>query len=401
MDGLMTEQELRTLAARASTLRERLAGGYVAVGFDDRAVRDAAQARLVTWRQTAAAGKLDLFANHLTREGFNEAAVLPWLGTVRLAEDEKVPQWTAEFAWIAAALAATPPPSGSPPEETGPVPFAELLWPAVLAADERLDERSGSALLAFAPAARAALRQLLLRRLSGFCARAVFWEFSTFRDYAVNHSAAATPAGREPSRTIYDAFVADWRVHSRDFFAARPVLARMIATIVVNWLAATVELANRLACDRPVLGGAFADGRDLGLVTSLETGLSDAHRSGRVVAVLGFGDGLKIVYKPKDLRIDIAWGALLRWLDDNGAPVPLMKAPMVVAREGYGWAEFVPADDRQATRPDAVYHRRAGGLLALFHLLQSADFHHENVIASGGCPIPVAPPRRPTAWLGW
>jgi type 2 lantibiotic biosynthesis protein LanM len=391
MDGLMTEQELRDLAARASTLRERLVGGFVAAGPDDRVMREAARARLAAWGQAAAAGNRELFAALLAQDELDEAAALSLLGAVRLAHGQPLPEWAAAFEGIAAALAQAAAPADPPPEETAPVPFAELLWPAILAADKRLAERSGAALPAlFAPPARAGLRWLLLRRLSAYCAPALFWEFSAFRDYGSSRlPAASAEAGTgEPPRRIYDAFVADWRRHSHAFFAARPVLARIVATAVLNWLAASEELVERLAHDHAALGDAFAGGRDLGPVTSLETGLPDPHRGGRAVAILGFGDGAKIVYKPKDLRIDIAWAALLRWLDDNEAPV-LLKAPAVIARDDYGWAAFVPADDPQAAPPDAAYHRRAGALLALFHLLQGADFHHENVIISGGYPIPV------------
>ena len=46
-----------------------------------------------------------------------------------------------------------------------------------------------------------------------------------------------------------------------------------------------------------------------------------------------------MIYKPKDLGIDVAYNDLLAWLNLGGAPVAL--TPLhVLARDGYGWVEF-------------------------------------------------------------
>src|SRR5262249_30651640 len=123
-------------------------------------------------------------------------------------------------------------------------------------------------------------------------------------------------------------------------------------------------------------------------VTDVEVGLSDPHRGGRGVAILGFASGIKIVYKPKDMAIDHVWADLLEWLGARGLPIPVV-APQSLARDGYGWAAFVTADAPGSDRDWCGYYRRAGGLLAILHLLRGTDFHQENIIESAGSPVPV------------
>ena len=101
-----------------------------------------------------------------------------------------------------------------------------------------------------------------------------------------------------------------------------------------------------------------------------------------------FNQGPRLIYKPKDLGIDLAYNDLLAWLNRRGAPVAL-RSLLVLARDGYGWVEF--AAPEACRDEDAVerYYRRVGALVCLVYLLQGADCHAENLIASGEQPILV------------
>ena len=101
-----------------------------------------------------------------------------------------------------------------------------------------------------------------------------------------------------------------------------------------------------------------------------------------------FNQGPRLIYKPKDLGIDLAYNDLLAWLNRRGAPVAL-RPLLVLARDGYGWVEF--AAPEACRDEDAVerYYRRVGALVCLVYLLQGSDCHAENLIASGEQPILV------------
>ena len=115
----------------------------------------------------------------------------------------------------------------------------------------------------------------------------------------------------------------------------------------------------------------------------MQGGLSDPHHGGRTVWVLTFGDGCRVVYKPRSLAIDEAFYSFLA-----ASNTDLKSLKMLPSRQYYGWVEYAEA---LACGPseEIGYFSRSGQLLALLHLLRVRDFHHENVLACGPEPAPV------------
>ncbi len=393
MKSKLTVHDLREIAGRASTIDERLAGGYVPVDPGAEQEHRVAVLRLEAWRHAAGDGNLNLLTVRLLNDGTDPCSVLPLLGRVRLADDQPLPVWARAFRWIEEAMQRSAQEQGlvDPDSDAKPIAFEELLWPVVLEAERRLEERLDGKLAAlFTDSARASLRRGLLNRLSRFIAPALFHEFSIFRHLELRPT-YGLPLWEHTSasRDIYDRFVADFRkAGARELFLSKPVVARMMGTVAAQWLDGTAELAERLGGDVSALADAFAGGRRLGAAASIESDLSDPHRGGRTVAILGFASGLKLVYKPKDMHIDLAWAGFVRWLQELGAPIAL-KAPAVLAREGYGWAAHVEAQSGIDDEDAATFYARAGGLLAVLHLLQGTDFHSGNVIVSQRFPVPI------------
>ena len=145
-------------------------------------------------------------------------------------------------------------------------------------------------------------------------------------------------------------------------FARYPMLERLLDTAVAQFNAATREMIARFERDHP-------DRR----IARLEPGLSDRHNGGRSSALVVCEDGHRLIYKPKDLRVDAAWSAL------TGGPA-------IDARDGYGWAEFV---EPAACDNPHLFYRRVGEQLALAHMLKLCDVHAENMIACGNSPVIV------------
>ena len=314
------------------------------------------------------------------------------LGSIRLESRRPLPAWARAFAWAAPTMAHNEnllQPDKRDSESV--VPFEELLWPVVRAAWFKLERRvSDLTLQHWANPACEDLRRGLLRRLSAALAPALFTDFHLFRHLQRFASGRLRwPFSAPDSRAIYDMFLVHWRSGQwRGFFLAKPVAARLLGTIVLQWLDSTAELLQRLQRDDALLGSAFAGGRSLGQVTSVQTDRSDAHRGGRTVAILQFSERVTLVYKPRDFRVDLAWDCLLRWIEQRGAPVTL-RTPRVLARQSHGWVEHVMADQAAHISDPAMFYRHAGGLLSVLHLLGGSDFHDDNVITSQGVPTPV------------
>ena len=253
--------------------------------------------------------------------------------------------------------------------------FEELFLPLVAQAEQRLwsglDEAASHNLT---PAARACLSLGLLRDLSALSAPALYERFAKAR------SAGASS---------YEQFVAG--MQSDGFcrlFEDKPVLLRLLATLARQWLDTSGEFVGRLAADLPAIRRdllrAGADNR----VVAIERDLSDPHNGGRSVHIVRFGDGAHIVYKPKDLRLDVAWHRLIERLNRADPPVTL-KAVRSIARDGYGWSEFIDHAACADERGFPLFFQRAGAWLALFHVFAATDLHQENMIACGDHPVPI------------
>src|SRR5262249_46645796 len=122
-------------------------------------------------------------------------------------------------------------------------------------------------------------------------------------------------------------------------------------------------------------------------IVAIEPGLGDLHLRGRSVTAVSFADGRKIVYKPRDVRSYIFFGEVAGWL---GRLVPGgLRAARTVARDGYGWQEFIT--DAPLARPAGAreFYRREGMLLAVLYALHASDIHAQNIIASGDQPVLV------------
>ena len=189
-----------------------------------------------------------------------------------------------------------------------------------------------------------------------------------------------------PVRTGYECFI---RKHRRDglklLLQEFPEFGRFIGTVVLLWLQSNSEMLNRIEQDRDMLERVFSIPNDHQL-QAIQQGLSDPHRGGRAVSVLEFSSdnesSRKVVYKPKDLAVDVAYQGVLKDLNESSDSVPLRELA-IQAMDGYGYMEYVPhrfaCDDSELER----FYVNAGRLSAVLHMLGCTDCHHENLIACG------------------
>ncbi|MGR0160730.1 type 2 lanthipeptide synthetase LanM [Paenarthrobacter nitroguajacolicus] len=163
-----------------------------------------------------------------------------------------------------------------------------------------------------------------------------------------------------------------------------PSLTRSLVGELDRWQKRVTEFAARFSIDRGVLNRHF--GR-LGDLAGVNWSAGDPHNDGRRVAILEFAGGQKIVYKPRPVAVDEAFERLSHFVTENG-PYPCRSAK-VLARDLYGWTEYIEYSACSDTTEAATYYENQGALLALLHVLSANDMHYENVIASGIHPVCV------------
>lgn len=173
---------------------------------------------------------------------------------------------------------------------------------------------------------------------------------------------------------------------ARSLLAEYPALARLLSEQAQRWVTVSLEFLERLCRDWAEIRAALAPESDPGVLVSVKGGLADAHRGGRSVLIAKFTSGLRIVYKPKSLAVDLHFQELLTWLNARGA-APSFPTLQVINRDGYGWVECAVARDCQSAAEIRRFYHRQGGYLALLYLLDATDFHADNLIASGEFPF--------------
>lgn len=262
----------------------------------------------------------------------------------------------------------------------------------------------------------------------------------------VSELAAARRRGTLPGTNPadrFDAFVDSLQDRRRReaFHCRYPFLGPALDRMVAHYADFMIEMFRRLDSDWPWLYRTFAGGRGEPLTLASIELAGDAHSHGRSVAVLTWtsmdpaaeagahvqwldkessapldaqdrwpdqdpsaepgahvrwldkessapsAPRVRWLYKPRDLRVDDAFGGLLDWLGTRVGERFLH--PAMVTFEGYGWCACLHPRPCADTATVKVFYRRLGGIAAALHLLLARDVHAGNLIAHGASPVMV------------
>lgn len=404
----VTDAVLNSIFADASFLWERL--------DIDRFILDPGQfdkadvdRRCERWCQIVAyENDPEILQQRLQWEGLDLDDIRPRLGTVRLAPEQRLPAWVETLRYIIQAAAKFDIKSETcwPIDADKPIPFEDILLPAIQVARQNLVNQLGMAeftleslpLSVLTQAAYTDLERSLLQRLAQLSTKTLDFEFSKGRPFGQNllKLLGVDKIETEHCRTLYLQFVSKLLQDGLlNFFQTYPVLGRLIAIAVDFWVTATTEFIQRLNHDQSEIQQLFEEKpskifpkescRQVSLdkVSEIKTALSDPHHQGRTVTLLTFESELKLVYKPKNLGLEVAWNRFLGWYNQQCQPLDLLelKVVQVLYRDDYSWVEYVehsPCEDIAAVER---FYQRAGMLLCLIYVLRGTDCHNENLIA--------------------
>lgn len=380
-----TSEDLRRIAARASTINERIHGSYRALNSPQSS--DTARFRIDRWRDIACGGDQELFNERLGMDGLTLESAARLLGDIDLNEGEMLPSWLMTFEDLFEALLL--PTMVDTKELNKPeiaIPFEPLLGGAVAIAKSFITSSELPTAM-ITEKALVSMTDDLLKRLSNLLGPALFDSFCVFR--ATCHDAIRNSVGlhgSDSSDAKFRLFVSHMQEQGwREFFLIRPVLARLMSLIFEQWKREISEVIKRLSHDYSVLSRLEAFGGGHQTIQYFEFGKSDPHNEGRSVCIIHLSNGQRIVYKPRNLAIDLAWTEVISWIRKHNGPESAY-APVVIDRNDYGWMEFVENRPCADSSSISEYYTRCGALLCLVQMLQGTDMHHENIIAKGEFP---------------
>lgn len=379
---MYTITELRHLAVRAATISERFDNSFEEI-LPNKADARLGAARLAAWCEHACSGDWTQFGRLLHSEDVSFEFALNRLSNIRLRDEAPLLRWTSDAQWVSAAMAAPLPETFKDHPERGvKYAFQDLFSNLARRAEEiRNSAVADSALQCFEASALADVRGYLVARLSALFSDALYHSFSVQRgEFPRNVDDIA-------SSSSYSDFISHMRTGGlRRLFDEYPVLLRLSAVLVRQWIETTGEFISRFSADHTEIHQVFCPTSEVLRVGSVSLGWSDPHNAGHVVAILQLSNGSSVVYKPKSLGVDAHWHNIIEWLNNEKAPIDL-RAPRVIDRNSYGWSEYISYADVSNEASASRFFSRGGALLALSYLLAGADMHEENVIASGEYPV--------------
>lgn len=174
-----------------------------------------------------------------------------------------------------------------------------------------------------------------------------------------------------------------------EFLLAYSAATRAAGVLMCRWHYNILEWVHRLTVDAAAIAQRFLGEKAmLGAVAQIDPGLSDPHHGGKSVMRLHFSSGLRLIYKPRSVGLDVAYRQFLTWLEAQGAPHPL-RTPMHLARPRYAWVEHIDHEPCRSFEALLRFCETAGALLCVSHVLGANDLHDGNVIATAHGPVPI------------
>lgn len=373
---------------RAATLKERAVS--LSALQETTIDKDLAARRMKRWRSQTPFGSGPYFAQRLAADGVSEDDLLYCLGEPVQGLQSRLcgsPSWigqlSKQFLRPSSSSALPLPEIVRCQEAAG---FLSAIEPMIQEALERVEDGARALTashsdLPFEPAAATrALFASLPQQLLSMLGRTMVLELHVARLDGVLSGTTAADRFHSFLDRLRQPEVASALL--REY----PVLARQVLLRINQWVDFSLEFLASLASDREAICEAFAGGEDLGMLVEAHGGVGDGHRGGRSVLLTKFSSGMRAVYKPRALSVDVHFQELLVWLNSRGA-CPRFRTLKVVDAGDHGWVEFVGAEGCGSAQEVRRFYERQGACLALLYALEATDFHCENLIAAGEHPV--------------
>ena len=372
------------ISARATTIQERLEGKAIAQQSGN---FQTATKNFDLWRKLATNDDESSTAALLEDLGHSPQTITPFFGRVTFPLTCAAPLWTKDLTKLINSFTAQHESISSQfIHLENPIPFEDILKNIVHSASEDLAQITRSSSNIISEEAFSDMQRHLLVQLSELLSPILIAEFEHFRLKNQPLVSILSIPGSHTSRDQYNAFIEALRESEMlRLLTQKPVLCRLMATMIQQWVGTSRLFISRLSLDWQDIFMHFA--MQASPVQRIACGLSDQHNEGQTVYKVQFKGGRSLLYKPKPLGLDAAWHSFLVWLKENGLDA-LPIAPKVLPRGPYGWAEWMQPESY--TEEEAKnFFQKAGALLCLVYLLQGTDCHFENIVTCGGSPALV------------
>ncbi|MEB6613501.1 type 2 lanthipeptide synthetase LanM family protein [Staphylococcus pasteuri] len=121
-------------------------------------------------------------------------------------------------------------------------------------------------------------------------------------------------------------------------------------------------------------------------ITNISMDSGDTHNN-QSVSTLTFNNFQKLIFKPRDMSIDIKFNSFIEWLNNHNRKIVPIKTAKVLNKKNYGWSENISFDYCNNKNDIKTFYKVLGEQLAVLYLLNTTDIHYENIICSKNRPV--------------
>ena len=378
---------LEEFLLKTATIDERLSDLFIEIPSQKFNALEAAE-NLAKWCNASTSGDWKKFASWLSHRETTFDKALSRLSKLQKNPVTPYPEWVNDAEWIFQALTGecSSKPAIAREGSDFQYPFADLFNEVIEVCLKAQSQKCQSIPPnLFSKEAIDDLTRALLKELTDLSAKAIYQLFVEQQSVDENKQSL-----NENDNSYYLKFTSWMRASGWQLVLQRwPVLIRLLAVVSRQWINNSSQLIQRLS-DTAIKAKEIIYKIPLNSsqIVAIDLNASDAHNNGQSVAIISFDDGIKLVYKPKDLRIDLHFEKFLGFISSLRSPAHLV-IPKVFTSTHYGYAEFISYKACKQEEELNHFFHQMGGWLALFYVFVATDMHEENFIAHGNTPYPI------------
>jgi len=166
-------------------------------------------------------------------------------------------------------------------------------------------------------------------------------------------------------------------------FHVSPGLRAQLKLCEEQFTEALTEMMQRIQTDKQEIIQTLFGGEDFGHILQIDAGKGDKHQHGRSACMVVTEHGA-FMYKPRSLKVDVL---LYEMVQKRFSDTILL--PKALDHGSYGYAEFIAQKPAETEADAALFFERMGGMVALFQVFGSTDFHCENILVKDAFPALV------------
>ena len=127
------------------------------------------------------------------------------------------------------------------------------------------------------------------------------------------------------------------------------------------------------------------DNEKLELIEEASVSEGDSHEKSKSVIIFTFSNNIKLVYKPRDLRVIKTYNSFVDCINESSALLDVAKINGLYY-ENYSFEKFIKYEQCKSEQEIKNYYKRFRHIVAIAHVLCANDLHSENLIAASQYP---------------